>query len=349
MTPPISKAALISLDWQRLVSDLKVAWQGMGQWPFFRWFTPSYATRVTFPDGSARNLVGSGGQTAASDEAPKFRGYLLPEDLVLWQTVELPALGAQEIASALSFQVGTHSPFAPDDTVWGHTAPASNGANAGLKTEVAIVSRKLVAPHIAQLQGSKAPLLEPEWWVKAPGGGAMVVLGDGAAQPRNILSRRWRNLNLGLFLLLLFILCVAAITPTAQLHLRALQAANSYSALQVAAGAAVQQREQLVKFQQQAQLLQSQLKGSLHPELALLRVTQLLPDNTFLTSLVLQGDKVTITGQTPNTAVLMQQLGTQAGVRSVRAPVAATKQRGAEQESFSVEFDLDAADMGAKS
>lgn len=347
MTPPISKSALSSLNWQRLVSDFTVAWKGIAQWPLLRWFTPAYATRVIFPDGVPRNLVDSPGrQRAASSQPPMFDGYLLPEDLVLWQTVELPALGPQEISSALAFQVGTHSPFAAEDTVWGHTSPAS-GAAGSVQTEVAIVSRKLVALYLAQLQGSKTHKFAPEWWVKAPGG-VMVVLSDSATQPRNILSRRWRNLNLGLLLLLLVILCVAAVTPTMQLHLRAIQAGNSYTALQAAAGAAVQQREQLVKYQQQAQLLQSQLKGTVHPEVAILRATQLLPDNTYLSSLQVQGDKVAISGQTPNTAVLMQQLGAQAGVKAVRSPVAATKQRGAEQEAFTVEFSLDtSAGVGA--
>lgn len=346
MTIPNSKSALSSLNWQQLVGDLRAAWRGMEQWAALRWFTPRFATRVTFPDGVPHNLVEAPGYNASasnSKEVPRFEGYLLPEALVLWQAVELPALGPHEIASALSFQVSTLSPFPADDTVWGHTVPVTSGAAGGITVQVALVSRKLVAPHIAGLQGAKTQAVEPEWWVKAPGSGAMVVLGVEADRPRNRLSRRWRNVNLALLLLLLAILCAAAITPTAQLRMRAIQAANSFSALQTAAGGAVQQREQLVKHQQQAELLQAQLKGNVHPEVAILRVTQLLPDNTYLTSLQMQGDKVTISGLTPNTAVLMQQLGAQAGVTAVRAPSAVTKQRGADQETFTVEFNLDAS------
>ena len=342
MTLSNSKSASSNLNWQQLASDVRAAWHGMEQWPLLRWFTPAYATRVISPDGVPRNMLDSAGRRGAvSSQTPKFEGYLLPEALVLWQPVELPVLGPREIAAALSLQVSVLSPFSPEDTVWGYSAPDSSGLVGAVKTEVAIVSRKLVAPHIASLQGSKVQASESEWWVQVPGEGAMVVLGLDANRPRNVLARRWRNVNLGLFLLLLAILCGAAITPTAQLRLRAIQASNSYTALQAAAGGAVQQREQLVRYQQQAQLLQTQLKGSLRPEVAILRVTQLLPDNTYLSSLQLQGDKVVIAGLTPNTAVLMQQLGVQSGVTAVRAPTAATKQRGAERETFTVELNLD--------
>lgn len=329
------------------MGDLALAWRGMMQWPLLRWLSPVYATRVVFPDGVARNLIEGTTGPSTANRTSKFDGCMLPEDLVLWQTVELPALGPQEIATALAFQVQTLTPFAPEDTVWGHSDPVAEAFSGGAAVYVAIVSRKLVEAHIAGQRTAKVSGVEHEWWVREPNGQAVVVLETPGALPRKNLSRRWRNVNLLLILVLLGLLGAAAITPTAQLRLRAVQAANSYTALQTAAGDAVKQREQWVKLQQRAQSLQSQLKGSLRPELAILRVTQLLPDNTYLTSLQLQGEKVVITGLTPNSAVLMQQLGAQTGVQAVRAPTAATRQRGADRETFSVEFNLDPTSLGA--
>lgn len=335
--------------WQRFVADLAVAAGEMQQWPVLRWLYPAFSVKVSYPDSTSKNFtIDALGRHRSTSAAHKFQAVLLDERIVLWQKLELPALARQELLAALQIQVQALSPFSPDDTAWGCTSPAANLAIGGVTVHLAIVSRKQAQAAVQQYQipaGAVGP--GPEWWAKAPGGEHMVVFDTPGALVRTQKARKWQIANHSLLLLLLALLSVAAITPTLQLRLQAQQAATSYGALATAAANGLHQREQLVKVQQQAQMLQAQLKGSLNPELALMRVSQLLPDNTYLTSLNIQGDKVVINGLTPNTATLMQQLGTQAGVQSVRAPVAATKQRGADRETFSIEFKLDPTSLGA--
>jgi general secretion pathway protein L len=333
---------------QQLVAELAMAVGEMQKWPVLRWLYPASTVRLSYLDRNSQNYsIDALGRHRITAAAYKFQAVLLDESIVLWQTLGLPSLSQQERMAALQIQAQARSPFGPDDTAWGYTSPVPNPATGGLTVHLAIVSRKQAQSAASKYAvAADAAGTVPEWWAKAPGTEQMVVFDSPSVLLRVQKSRKWQMLNQFLLLTLLALLLAAAITPTLQLRLQAQQAAASYSALATAAANGLHQREQLVKLQQQAQMLQAQLKGSVSPELALMRVTQLLPDNTYLSSLQIQGDKVVINGLTPNTATLMQQLGTQPGVQAVRAPVPATKQRGADRETFSIEFKLDPAALG---
>ena len=88
-------------------------------------------------------------------------------------------------------------------------------------------------------------------------------------------------------------------------------------------------------------LLSEILSTRIEPLKVLDRLTQLLPDDTALQSVRVQGAKVAIAGVTPNASVLMQLLGDEPGFREVRAPSPAMRINGSAKENFSIEFLLD--------
>jgi general secretion pathway protein L len=61
------------------------------------------------------------------------------------------------------------------------------------------------------------------------------------------------------------------------------------------------------------------------------KLTQLLPDDTYILALKYQGGKFNITGQTANSSTVMQALGGQSGFKDVRAPSPATRGRRQQQ------------------
>ncbi len=69
-------------------------------------------------------------------------------------------------------------------------------------------------------------------------------------------------------------------------------------------------------------------------------MTRLIPDDTWLQRMQVQGNKVTVTGQTPNAAALMNTLSSHPGVRDVRAPSAATRAMSGGRENFTVEWTM---------
>ena len=132
-----------------------------------------------------------------------------------------------------------------------------------------------------------------------------------------------------------------AITPTAQLRLRAIEAVRSYDAIAQRTAPLVKQREALLQSVEQLGSLAEVLADRIEPLRILDKLTQVLPDDTSVQSFKLQGAKLTIVGLTANASSLMQLLGNQPGLRDVRAPSAATRIPGALKESYVIEFTLD--------
>ena len=108
----------------------------------------------------------------------------------------------------------------------------------------------------------------------------------------------------------------------------------------------VAQRESLLRSTEQLDSL-AKLVGQPVPMLQTLDlVTRTLPDDTSLLSFKVNGLKVSISGQTGNSAALMKQLGATTGLKDVIAPTAAVKPLGAARESFSIDFMLNPEQLG---
>lgn len=334
------------MDLRQLKRDWLIALRQISNWHILRWLTPAYITRIVMASGESVDYLEKTGRPLATQKkkkSVKFSGILLPDSLVLWHSLTLPKLSADEALSAIALEAKSLNPFTPGDLVWSHTAlVATSGVS---KVQIVIASRKIIAQHIASLEPASTNLTNHEVWVKIPEGPDCMVLDGFGEKIRRQRSARWRILNFCLVFLLLVTGFSAALTPTAQLYLRSIEAAKAYGQLRSTAAPAMQQRELLVKLDGQVTALRGQLARSIKPELVLLRITQVLNDDTYVTQIQTRDNKILLTGQTPNTAALMQQLGTQAGVTDVRAPTAAVKQRGSERETFNIEFTLDVSGL----
>lgn len=349
MKQPDSTAKFFGVDLRQVKSDWAIALSQLAQWPVLRWLAPAFVTRIRMTNGETADYVEQAGLAFSCPQRAKtarYLGFLLPNKLVLWHAMLLPKLSADAAYAAMALEVRSLSPFLPDDLVWGHTPliPEQKGCN----TQLVIASRKLINQHIVAMDPTGAPAGDFEIWVAPPQGEGLLVLNGFGETQRRRLAARWRIVNLCLVLVLATIGLAAAITPTAQLRMRAMQAAQDYEQLKALSAPAVKQRELLGQLDQQLKALQVLVEPSLKPELILLRITKLLPDDTFITHLQVQGQKILLTGQTTNTAALMQQLGAQAGVKNVRAPSAAVKPIGSARESFNIEFTLDPSSLTAQ-
>ena len=203
-----------------------------------------------------------------------------------------------------------------------------------------MVSRKQAAQYLAAQAARLQDVVNPEMWVRA-GQLPPVVLGGYGEGLREAYATRRRRMGYGLLLTALALLAAMAITPTAQLRLRAIEAVQAYDAIAQRTAPLVRQREFLLQSSEQLGALSEMLAGRIEPLRILDKLTQVLPDDTSLQSFKLQGAKVTIVGATANASTLMQLLGNQPGLHDVRAPAAATRTAGASKETFAIEFSLD--------
>lgn len=334
------------LDLNQLKADVFKTWQKAPQWPPLSWLRPEQALTLVPTEGDPVVVWESGSPAPSSKRASEFWAVEIPESMVLRKTLQLPALDPQDCASAAQLEVQAISPFSAADVLWGY-AELSRSSQA-VRLQLVLASRTQVEPYIQSkiaerqltLTENAAPLLQPEVWVFAPQRQPIVIHGFGETA-RAVVGRKKLMLNAA-GVGIAGLLCAAiAITPTAQLRLRAIEAVHAYEGMAAKTTDVVGKREQLMQSADKVAGLSELLSERVDSVKVLSMLTKVLPDDTALQSARVQGNKVTLVGLTENSSTLMQKLSNEEGVKDVRAPSAATRLAGANRESFTIELTLD--------
>lgn len=345
-----SDARFLGVDIALLWRDMREPWRNVHQWPVLAWLTPQPPVLLLQADG--KQSVWEGGHQVTARAAPRFKAIELPDELVLRRPMQLPIMAAEDARAAMALEARSNSPFDAADTLWGYSLQQSKGAHAAQRGELVLASRKQVAQHLAAIQsgplGQSVDWSGAEVWVLTANGQPAVLpgYGEAAREVYGASRRRW-----GFVLLATLALGAAAlaITPTIQLRARALEAARAHEALVKSAAPVVHQREQLLASVESLGALSELTNGRIEPLRVLEKLTQVLPDDTALQSIKLQGVKLIFTGQTGNASALMQLLGDVPGFKDVRAPTATTRLGNVGKEVFAVELILDPEVFGVKS
>ena len=315
-----------------------------------RWLTPLVRLELTQADGQpltldmaqglARPAVGSAAAGARAIE-------LLPEQVLRRQLV-LPRLGKADLARAVDLEVAAITPFPPERTASAFAVLPGEGET--VMVDLALTSTQEIEKRL-QAVGAGGDT-SPEIWVLPSGTEALrhefvplVFQGYGGAERRRI-TARGLGLRGGLLAVALLLLAGLAVTPAAQARLRAIQAQAALDQLSKEAAPQLAQREKIVKQTERLQAIAKLAEQQLAPLPVLDMLTRILPDGSWLSTLRLEGGKVTISGAADDTAALVRSLGSQPGVLGVRSPSPATRVGRSEKESFTLELTLDPAFFG---
>jgi general secretion pathway protein L len=340
MASPLTKARFFGLDLASLGRDLLAAWQGMLNWPVLSWLWPKSAVRVWLPSGEkalSYNMAAAPSHNAVGLRMARFDAVLLPEALLLRRTLHLPRLQPTDLMAALALELQSLSPFDPADLVWVHEAVPADPHT--LKVHVALTSRKLIARHLGEVY-PQAQSLHPEvWFSRSEGAGFLMLAGFGEAR-RMRYGVAWRWGSALLALLVVALITALLVTPSVQLYLRTQQAHLAMSALHQKVTPVVASRESLARTTGMVNGLAEIIGKPVLPLQAIKLLTDVLPDDTYLWTLQVQGTKVNLTGQTTNVAVLMKQLDATPGISNVTAPNPVSRPPGALREQFAIEFTL---------
>lgn len=344
MAAPIHQTRFLGLDLGSLWRDLLAAWRGMLNWPVVSWLWPNSAVRLWLPTGE-KVFVNDLGAAPSKGKGKglrvaRFDAVLLPESLLLRRTLTLPQLQANDLLDALAIELQNLSPFDPSDLVWTHeAAPQDNNT---LKVPVSLTSRKLIARHMTEIR-PETQTLPPEVWIcKTEGAGFLILAGFGEAR-RIRYGVAWRWVSALLALLVMALIVAAAATPSLQLYLRTQQAHQAMLTLFYKVAPVVKHRESLARTTSMTNALAELIGKPMVPLQVMKLLTDLLPDDTYLWTLQMQGAKVSLTGQTANAAVLMKQMDATPGISNVTASTPASKPAGATREQFAIEFTLNPA------
>ena len=342
MSPTTPSSRFFGVDLHALWPELCRPWQGMHQWPVLAWLTPDLPVRVLHADG--RDVLWLGKQPAVSSKikatAQNFEAIELPDSLLLRRSLKMPALPDAQIAQAALLDIHSASPFAPADLVWGYSAQKT--ALGALRVDVVFASGKQVARYLEAQKSRLTGAVLPEVWAFTPEGTPLVLSGWGEARRtgRGTLRRRW---GYALLLSAAGMVGAMAVTPTAQLRLRAIEAVNAYTEVHQRTTPIMAEREAFVGVNEKLEGLRALLAERADPIQLIEILTQLLPDDTSLQTLQVQGLKVSINGLTTDAAALIQLLSAKEGFKEVRSPSAAVRSPGATADNFTIEFQLDPA------
>lgn len=341
MTMGSTKHNSISIGLDQLAPEKAraAAWSRARSDGFLALLLPSVPVRVLGADGQqsvwfTRGVVVDG--KAGDHASARFTAVELPDDFVLRRTLQLPALTDQEVAQAAQLEVEGASPFASSDLAWGHGAVHVGNS---ITVDIAMASRLQALGYLETVAAKLQSGSQPEVWA-FPGDSPPIVLGGFGELRRLGQSSLRQRATIALLVLAVAMLLVIAATPVLQLRLRALEAVTAYDASVKRAEPLLRQRAGLSATLEKVGAIKAILVESGDPLYVMALLTEILPDDTSLLGVQMQGSKVTINGLTANAAALMQQLGSRPELRDVKAPTPATRSPGSPKDVFNVEFTL---------
>lgn len=269
----------------------------------------------------------------------QFHAVALPDELYLSRVLDLPLMAPKDCESAIRFQVQASSPFKLDDVVWGFSKVSESAESASTisRTLMVLASKRQIQSYLAGLSLSQAAETVEIWAFPSPDDSPVVFRGFGETlRERGVVKSRRTNLFLLAFASVLAI--AAAISPLVYLRMVAIDAVKQSDALISKTRPLIQKREALMQTMQRIEFVQKLREEHVAPPNVFSMLTRALPDDTSLTGIRMEGNKISLAGQTVDTAALMQLLSNQAGIRDVRAPSPATRPLGSPKEVFTIEF-----------
>ncbi len=326
--------SLFGFDLRRIGRLWRDGWDEAFRWPALAWLSPREAVRVLLPDGGELLRVGATSQAAPVGAKPASVAVVLPDDSVLLRELSLPPLAGDELAQAVEFEVLAVSPFPLEQTVWGFDAQAEASQ---LRVRMALAAQAHVASALESAQPRSAGQ-QPEVWADAAAPIVLCGFGEALRVRRERRARMRILFALGAMMVLLMAL---AATPVLQARQQVFDAQRRYSGLEGDVAEVVAARNTLTVGAERAQAVRTHLAARPNLPVVLERLTELLPDDAFLTRLQVQGRQVRIVGQARDAAQLMRTLGgADSPFRDVRAPSPISRAGNSDKENFVIEFNV---------
>jgi hypothetical protein len=260
---------------------------------------------------------------------------LLPDELFLCKTLQLPAAVEGELEAALAIEAGANSPFREDDTAWGWQVLERDGNT--LTVVLAIVSLSTVMTYLGQHFDSH-DLHAQEVWVDVAGT-KIVVRGFGEQKREQRYRKRLiRCASLMLVAGLLVLVTVGVSTLGKKLELGQLEQMSE--AVGREAARASRMRNSLVAANQTISAVNELIALYPNPHLELARLTHLLEDEASVVQFSMRGNEIRLRGRARDGSSVMQRLAEEADYREVTAPQAITRLGNSGLEQFYLDIRL---------
>lgn len=257
----------------------------------------------------------------------------VPDRSVLCKTITLPMATERDLAQVLAFEMDRETPFAVDDVFWSYRLTDRNRQREQITVRLRLINRAQLAPLLDALAGIGILIMRLEVVGGADDGLVLPVDTDRVPLRRrgNIRFLRWASATLCL---------VAAVLAIATPFVRQAQdLAKLDREIAAGRGAAEQAehlRQEIDRLQGAGDVVQKERAAAGDPLATLAALTAALPDDTYLTELQQQQNKVTFGGRS---AAASRLIGAVAQSNELHNPVfvaPVTRMEATHQEVFSI-------------
>jgi general secretion pathway protein L len=232
-------------------------------------------------------------------EKPRQRMLRFPARQALIRTVSLPLAAEKNLRQVAGFEMDRLTPFTASQVYYDVIVLERQSEQRRLRVELTALPRTVVDPILAQLRQRE---LSPDVLDVIGGRPGLNLLPPEQRVRRGLWGQRLRAAVIGVSLLLV---AAAAILPIWQQRQILLETMAKVSQLQQVANQTLSLRDQLDQALEASQLL-AQKKQAFPPRVdLLLELTLILPDDTSVERLQINGDNLQIIGQSARASALV--------------------------------------------
>ena len=256
---------------------------------------------------------------------------LIPEPLVLRKNLALPAVARANLRQVLGFEMERRTPFTPDQTYFDFTITGHDKNTNKLNTILIIAPRDRVDPQLDIIRnwGIVPDAIRPSQ-EHAEGEKINLLSPDARPEQPGDTNRLTLLLVCLVFILLLAVLYIPLSTLEQDVDKLVAEAGQSRKAVQELQ-ALRQERDTLLK---QINFLAVKRTSEISSIELLNEITRILPDDTWLTRLVIKDDEIQIQGESDNASALIQTIESSAFFSDVEFGSPVTQNNATKKEKF---------------
>ena len=268
------------------------------------------------------------GMPSGVKESP-YTAILLPEELVLTKTLELPAVVEVDLVAVLALEVNAASPFSTDDTSYGWRIIGRGESR--ITVLLVIVSKSSTMAYLGRQYGVHHSR-QHEIWGKV---GSELVVVQGFGEVRRERNYRKRLVRVAAMLLAAGLLIITIVGTAAGLKALELQRVQKMAANTERESAdATRLRSSLGVSNGIIAAVNEVVLAYPNPHTEISRLTHVLEDGEFVEHFSMRGLDLELRGLAADAASVMQRLTDEPDYAEVMAPRAITRVKNSEMEQF---------------
>ena len=303
---------------------------------------PTGAIALLARRGGRETALGSFGPGAAGEAALQSalgsrRGPLVlrpPPGMLLQRPVELPLAAERDLGQVLRYEMDRLTPFALDEVYWGWAVERRDRARGRVHVLLLVAPKAALAPVLATLRRAGASPVALE----TAGGAEPHAIPLDPGRPGQ--EQRRRRVLAAAAAVCAALAVVATGLPFVRQSLAMRGVEKRIEALRPQVDQAQALRRRIANGAAGADVLATQRAATGDALAVLATVTDVLPDDTYLTELTLHGRVITLTGQSGAAARLISALSADPTLRDPAFIAPVTRNETAKADQFSIRAGL---------